>query len=170
MTSPAAIYQGGRKDTKQKEGERSYGTTLKPLTLENLFDRANAIFHAVSQRAYDIFENNGHSLGHDLDPWFQAEKELLLPVHLDVTESDDALDVKAETPGFNEKELEINVEPCRLVIRGKREAKQEEKKCNTVYSETVSATLKNGVLELHLPKALKARKARSIPVEPKAAA
>ncbi len=161
-------------------------TTLKPLTIENLFDRANAIFNTISRRAYEIFETKGHFLGHDLDHWFQAEAELLHPVHIDVTESGDALNVKAEVPGFHQKELEINVESRRLVISGKRETKREEKNGKTVYSETcsnqimriidlpadvetekVTATLKNGILELSLPKALKAR---SVRVEPKVAA
>jgi len=161
-------------------------TVLRPVAQENTFDRANAVFSAIARRAFDIFENNGRSLGRDLDNWFRAETEFLHPVHIDVTETGDTLNIKAEVPGFNEKELEINVEPTRLMISGKREAKKEEKKGTTVYSETcsnqimrvialpaeveaekVTATLKNGVLELNLPKATNAR---SVRVEPKAAA
>lgn len=161
-------------------------TTQKPLTFENAFDRANAIFEAISRRAYEIFEGNGYVPGHDLDHWFQAEKEMLHPAHVDVKESEDALSIKAEVPGFNEKELAINVEPRRLVINGRRETKKEEKKSKTVYSETcadqimrvielpaevqaekATATLKDGVVELNLPKAAKER---TIPIESKAAA
>ncbi len=161
-------------------------TVLRTVAQENTFDRANAVFSAIARRAFDIFENNGRSLGHDLDNWFRAETEFLHPVHIDVTESGDALNIKAEVPGFDEKELEIDVEPTRLVISGKREVKKEEKQGKTVYSEAcsnqimrvialpaeveveqVTATLKNGVLELNLPKAAKAR---SVRVEPKAAA
>lgn len=161
-------------------------TTLKPLTIENVFDRANEIFGAISKRAYEIFEGKGYSTGHELDDWFQAEKELLHPVHIDIKESDDALSIKAEVPGFSEKEIEINVEPRRLVITGKRETKKEEKKGKTIYSETcadqimraidlpaevqtekVTANLKDGMVELTLPKVAKAR---TVPVETKAAA
>jgi HSP20 family protein len=161
-------------------------TSLRPVTSETVFDRANAVFDAIARRAYAIFENNGRSFGHHLDNWFQAETEFLHPVHIDVTESDDALEIKAEVPGFNEKELEINVEPRRLVISGKRDSRKEEKKGKTVYSEScsdqimrvialpaevetqrVTATLKNGVLDLNLPKAVKGQ---SVRVEPKVAA
>lgn len=161
-------------------------TTPKLITFENVFDRANAIFEAISQRAYEIFEGNGHTPGHELDHWYQAEKELLHPVHVELTESEDTLSIKAEVPGFNEKELTINVEPRRLVISGRRETKKEEKKGKTVYSETCAdqimrvielpaevqaekaiATLKDGIVELNLPKAVKAR---TIPIESKAAA
>ena len=161
-------------------------TTPKPVTFENVFDRANAIFEAISRRAYEIFEGNGYVPGHDLDDWFQAEKELLHPAHVDVKESEDALSIRAEVPGFNEKELAINVVPGRLVISGRRETKKEEKKGKTVYSETcanqimrvielpaevqaekATATLKDGIVELNLPRAAKAR---TIPIESKAAA
>jgi len=157
----------------------------KPAAFESLFDRADEVFDAISRRAYDIFEHEGHTAGGALRDWFQAEKELLHPVHINVTESDDALDIKAEVPGFNEKELEISVEPRRLMISGKRESSKEEKKGKTVYSETcanqvmrlidlpaevetekVTAALKNGVLEVKLPKAAKPHTVR---VQPKVA-
>jgi len=161
-------------------------TALKPVPPVSMIERVNAMFDAIAQRAYTIFENNGRSFGHELDNWFQAETELLHPVHVDISESGNAVNIKAEVPGFNEKELEINVEPNRLVISGKRESKKDEKKGKTVYSETcsdqifrvielpaevetekVTATLKNGILHLELPKAAQARAVR---IEPKVAA
>jgi len=159
---------------------------VMPMPFENLFERANSMFDAIARRAYEIFEGRGHLSGRDLEDWFQAERELLHPVHINVTESGDTLDIKAEVPGFSEKELEINVEPRRLVITGKRESKREEKKGKTVYSETcsnevfrvvnlpteidtekVTATLKDGVLRLTMPKAVKAN---TVQIRPQAAA
>jgi len=161
-------------------------TSVTPIAPENVLERANSIFNAISRRAYELFEGNGRLFGRELEDWFQAERELLHPVHVHVSESGDAIEVKAEVPGFTEKELEINVEPRRLVISGKRETKKEEKKGKTLYSEfcanqimrmidlpadveteKVTATLKNGVLDLNLPKSAKSRTVR---VEPKAAA
>lgn len=161
-------------------------TPIKRAASENLFERANKIFETISRRAYELFEGNGHSSGHELENWFKAESEMLKLVQINITEFNDSLEIKAEVPGFNENELEINVESRRLVISGKREEKREEKKGKTVYSETcsnevmrvidlpaevetgkVSASLKNGVLEIKLPKSAKAK---SIRIEPKVAA
>jgi HSP20 family protein len=88
-------------------------------------------------------------------------------------------------PGFSTKELTIDVEPRRLTISGKHETKEESKKGKTVYSEQcakeilrvvdlpaeidsskVNATLKDGVLNLEMPKAAHAKTVR---VEPRAA-
>lgn len=151
----------------------------------SVFDQIQDTFKALSRRAYEIFESNGRAFGRDLENWFQAESELLHPVHMSVEEFDDSFAVKAEVPGFSEKELEINLEPRRLTITGKREAKKEEKKGKTVCAERCSdeilrvinlpaeiemdkanATLKNGVLEFTLPKIAKAHTVR---IHPKAA-
>jgi HSP20 family molecular chaperone IbpA len=162
----------------------------KPVTItpvENLLDRINKTSQAIAQRAYEIFEGSGRNFGHDLDDWFKAEADLLHPVHVNVVDAGENLEVKAEVPGFSEKEIEVSVEPGRLTITGKRETetRKEDKKGKTVYSESCSnqilrivdlpasvdpekttATLKNGVLNLTMAKAVKAK---TIEIKPKAA-
>lgn len=158
---------------------------IKPIKFGSLFDQIENTFNSIARRAYEIFESNGRAFGRDLDDWIRAEKELLHPVLVNVTESDGSFEVTAEVPGFTEKEIEIGVEPCRLTITGKRETKKEEKKGKTVWAESccdqilrtvdvpaeietdnVTATLRNGVLELTLPKVAKAHTLR---IHPKAA-
>ena len=158
---------------------------IRPVKYTTLLEQIEKTFNNLSCRAYEIFEGNGRAFGRDLENWFQAEKELLHPIHLNMTETDDSIEVKAEVPGFSEKELEISIEPRRLTITGKRESKKEEKKGKTVYAERcsdqilrildlpveveadkVTATLKNGVLEFALPKVAKAQ---TIRIHPKAA-
>ncbi len=156
---------------------------VAPTRAGSLIERMDEIFSAISRRAFDIFERDGRAFGRALDNWLRAERELLHPVHINLTESGDALEVKAEVPGFSEKELEINAEPRRLTIAGKRETTKEEQKGKTVYAEEccdqilrvvdlpeeveadkVAATLKNGVLEITLPKSTKSR---SVRIQPK---
>jgi HSP20 family protein len=151
-------------------------------TNTSLIDQIEDTFNALTRRAYDIFERNGRTFGNDLENWLKAERELLHPVPINVTESEEFFEVKAEVPGFNEKEIEIAVEPNRLTITGKREAKKEEKKGQTLYAETcadqvlrivdlpgevetdkVKATLKHGVLTLTLPRVAKAQAKRIHP-------
>ena len=157
----------------------------KPTESLSIFDQLEDTFKAITRRAYELFESSGREFGRDLENWFQAERELFHPVHVNITETDGFLEVKAEVPGFTEKEIEIGVEPHRLTIAGKRETKKEEKKGKTVYAEScsnqifrsvilpvevetekVTANLKNGVLEITLPKA---GKTRTLRIHPKAA-
>ena len=158
---------------------------VKPSVTGDVFDRVQQTYDAIARRAFEIFDNKGRWPSNGLDDWFRAESELLHPVHLDIAESDDNLTIRAEVPGFGAKELEINVEPRRLTIAGKHEAQEQNKNGKTIYSERcakeilrvvdlpaevdsskVSATLKDGILNIELPKAAHAKTVR---IEPKAA-
>ena len=161
-------------------------TGLKLVEPKSLLERINQIHETIARRAFEFFEHDGGPFGHELDHWFRAESEMLHPVHMSISESDEALIVQAEVPGFNAHELQISLEPRRLTISGKRETtKEDKKKGKTIYTERCSnellrlidlpseidaskstATLKNGVLELYLPKTAEAKTTR---VEIKAA-
>jgi len=150
---------------------------------ETLFERIRQLQESIARRAFELFEGRGAQAGRELDDWFESEAELLHPVHLELTETDDALNMRAEVPGFKAKDLEVSVEPQRVIISGKRESNEQKKTAKAVYTEKCSnvilrvvnlpaeiepaktmATLKDGVLELQMPKA---PKTKDIPVETK---
>lgn len=154
-------------------------TPMRLLPGSNLLDRIEDMTSSVARRAFEIFENRGRALGRDLEDWLRAESELFHPLHLDIAESDDAVMVHAEVPGFTAKELEVGIEPHRLTISGKRESNGEHADKRTIYSEhcvnqifrtvdlpeevdssKATATLKDGVLELSMPKAAKPQKVK----------
>jgi HSP20 family protein len=152
---------------------------MKAVEPKDLFERLDRIYDAIAHRAFDIFEGNGRNFGHDLENWIQAESELLHPVKVNMTETERTFTVQAEVPGFTAKDLEIQVEPRRLTISGKKETSSQQEKGKAVFqeyhsnevmrvldlpvevtTENVTATLKNGVLELQLPKSSKAKSFR----------
>jgi HSP20 family protein len=146
---------------------------LNVVVPADLFKRADEITKKIARRAFELFEDNGRTPGRDLDDWFKAEAEMLQPIRIDLAEANGNMTLRAEVPGFTAKELEVTVEPQRVTITGKRETKEEHKDKKTVYTETSSnevlrviglpasvnaekaaATLKDGVLELEIPKAV----------------
>jgi HSP20 family protein len=125
----------------------------------------------IARRAFEIFESNGGSPGHDLEDWFRAESELLQPVPLNVTELNGEYVVQAEVPGFGGRDIKISVEPRCLAVSGELQTKEEGEnrsllrsaRCanrifrtldlpSDVDSSTVSATVQDGILTVHLPK------------------
>ena len=144
---------------------------------QNLFEELDALTRRVAERAFRLFEDRGRLTGRDMDDWFRAESELLKPVLIEISESDESYVIRAEVPGFDAKDLSVQIEPTSICIHGKREEKKEEKKGKEVrYSEVsamevarridlpasinaekVSAQLTNGILELTLPKAAPAK-------------
>ena len=162
----------------QKAPESDEPSAIKLVQPERLFERINRIHKTIERRAFELCGGNVTALGHELDDWFKAETELLHPVHVKISESGDSLQVEAEVPGFEAKDLEVSVEPQRLTISGKKETAEESKKGKTVYKEQCSneilrvldlpaeveaakatAALKNGVLALALPKTARAKAA-----------
>jgi HSP20 family protein len=151
----------------------------------DLFEQFDSIYDSIARRAFELFESNGRWPGSDLADWFRAEAEVLHPAHLEMRESDSSFTVEAELPRFAAKDLEIHVEPRCLRIAGKRETtKEEDKKGKVIRSEwcadqilraidlpadvdtsKVSASLKDGILTIDLPKAVHAK---SVRIEPKA--
>lgn len=127
-------------------------------------------FDLVARRPLELLGATPRFFTRELENWFKPESELFRPVNLKLFETEEALMARAEVPGFTEKELDVHVEPWRLVITGKKEFKEEKKeppvfkeKVNQIYRAVkfpveirpndVKATLKNGILELMMPKA-----------------
>ncbi|HVB08169.1 MAG TPA: DUF2934 domain-containing protein, partial [Candidatus Acidoferrales bacterium] len=52
----------------------------KFVNFEELFDHAQDLHDSITQRAYELFENDGHEQGRALEHWLNAEKEVLHPV------------------------------------------------------------------------------------------
>ena len=90
---------------------------------ETLFDRIQDIYRQIEIRAYQLFEDRGRQFGFDLDDWFRAEAELLTNVPIAITENPTQVLVYAQIPDFSEKEIQINVQPQRLLLSGRKETK-----------------------------------------------
>ena len=101
---------------------------------------------------------------------------LAMPTKLDVSETDDAIELVLDVPGIDRKDIDISLTDSRVRITGKRDEKKQEKGRNyhwmeraygaferqvplpcEVDAEKVSATLKKGVLSITLPKSETAR-------------
>lgn len=153
---------------------------VKTGNLEDLSKRINRIHDAIARRAYELFENEGCLDGNDVRHWLEAEEEILCSVPITTEESDAEIVVRAEVPGFTANELEVDAESRRLTISGKRQSKNETKEGKSVTTEEssveilrsidlasdvdaskVSASLKDGVLTVQLPKTARKKSATS---------
>jgi len=94
---------------------------VNPSNPADLNPKVQEVQLAIARRAHELFEARGREHGHDLEDWFRAQSELLYPVSLSVSESEDRISVRANVVGFDATELEFSVEPRRIVILGKKE-------------------------------------------------
>ena len=90
---------------------------------------------------------------------------------MDVTENEKAYQVKADVPGYNKEDIKLSLENNMLTIEGQQKAENKEEKKNYLRRERyyssfkksvpiyddidvdkIKASIKNGILELTLPK------------------
>jgi HSP20 family molecular chaperone IbpA len=95
-------------------------TLLSRRNPEDLRAEMQQVELAIARRAHELFEARGYEHGHDWEDWFQAESEVLRPVSITMSESEDRITVRANVLGFEANELKVSVEPRRITILGEK--------------------------------------------------
>jgi HSP20 family protein len=115
--------------------------------------------------------------------WFRADELDVRAPAVDVFEEKDDIVVKAEIPGMDKDNIQVNLTDHTLTIKGEKKKEEEVKEENyfrsersygtflrtvelprDVHADKVKATFKNGVLEVRMPKTEEA-KAKEIKVK-----
>ena len=120
-------------------------------------------------RFWDSFlEGTLWKKGEDGTEWFPS---------LDVSETKNELVVKCEVPGMDSKDIDISLSDGRLTIKGEKKQEKDEKEADyhviersygaftrsvqlpkEVRHDKISASYKNGILKITLPKSEEAKK------------
>jgi HSP20 family protein len=160
-----------KNQTAQEARTTTNQSNARLIRPESHFDRLRQFQEAIACRAYEIFESRGCQHGQAQEDWLRAESEILRPVPVKVSESEQSLTVQAELPGFTAEEIQVSAEPRRLIISGSA-SQADEKETENVFSreilardvfrsldlpvevdaDKVEATLTDGILNITLPK------------------
>lgn len=140
---------------------------MRPITRDTLRDLQNMTDRVDRLLAGRNMPSAGRDEAMALVDWAPA---------VDVMETDEEFQIRAELPGVEKKDVKLSVENGVLLISGHREQEKEEKgkryhRIERAYgnfarsftvpeavdSEKVTADFKNGLLTVRLPKSEKAR-------------
>ena len=117
------------------------------------------------------------------EKWFRTEEMEVTAPAVDLYEEKDDIVVKAELPGIDKNNIEVNLTDHTLTIKGEKKKEEEVKEENyyrsersygsflrtlelpkDVHADKVKASFKNGILEVRIPKTEEA-KAKEIKVK-----
>jgi HSP20 family protein len=157
----------------------------KDVSVQRTEERAPARFDREIERLFDDFFSRRWLRPFSFDwPSLPRLAEVELP-KVDVLEQDDSVVVRAEMPGIDKDNIEVSVSDGSITLKGSARSEAEEKKEEGEYyrreissrylsrtvalpcevdSEQAKAQLKDGVLEVTIPKSTRAKR-RKIEIE-----
>src|SRR5574337_482104 len=125
----------------------------------------------VSQRAHELFRDNGWQAGREDESWLQAEKELLWRPCAELVETDGELRASFALAGLTAKNVKVLAEPNHLTVRAatRHEDRKEEGTCHfcefhqgelyrslalpsAIIPDKAQAEISEGMLTVILPK------------------
>jgi len=163
---------GQKEKEKEKEKERA-GKAVELVRPSTLIPRWE---HEI-ERMFDEFWRRPIPSLFGAERWWPAAALRMHAPALDVYEEKDDVVAKAELPGLSKEDIEVNLTDSTLTIKGEKKKEEEIKekdyyRCersygsfartlelpSTVKADQVSASFKNGVLEIRMPKTEEAKK------------
>ena len=152
-----------------------------------IFDKVSSLLPWQSDRRRAPVRPDALALRDDMDRWLARlmEEPWGALGATDVRERDDEVVVTANIPGLDRDDIQIELTPDALVIRGERHEEREDKRDNAVITERgerrfawavplpaevdrdrAEARVKNGVLTVRVPKSARGNEgARRIPIK-----
>lgn len=116
---------------------------------DSIFDEIERMQQRIEQRAYELFEGRGREVGHDMDDWLAAERELVWSPPISMEEGDGQITVQLSAPGFSPERIDVELTAQDLLVEAENEARRESTKGKMRTRETRSAKLFRSV---HFPR------------------
>jgi HSP20 family molecular chaperone IbpA len=95
------------------------------IPLRNLPDCLLAAYDGVSRRAFERFVARGSKAGNEIADWRTAETDMLLPVAVDLQDTEGALYALATVTGMSASQIAVAIEDRWLLISGHVEPQAE---------------------------------------------
>jgi HSP20 family protein len=137
-----------------------------------ILEEIEQLCERVRDRAFEYFDRRGQEVGHALQDWLRAERDVFGWSAAELTESQEGYELEVTLPGFTPEEVEVTAMPDQVLVHAssKHEHKGEGRKVvwseygsNDVYRRfelpdpidvaKASAALEHGILHIKAAKA-----------------
>ena len=118
---------------------------------DSIFDEVEKMQRRIERRAYELFESRGFELGHDMDDWLAAERELVWSPPISMEEGDGEITIQLSAPGFAPEQIYVELRPQDLLVEAEAHEQHEKGKGKTRTKTVRTAKLFRSV---HFPRAI----------------
>jgi HSP20 family molecular chaperone IbpA len=144
-----------------------------------IFEELAKRFEGVRQRAFDLFDKRGRELGHELEDWLKAERELFGRPTAELAEKDGVYEMQIALPGFESRDVEVTATPTEVIVHATTKEEKKTLKATVLWTEfgynnvsrcfelpnliavdKVTVNLENGILRINAPQTAKPKEAR----------
>jgi HSP20 family protein len=139
-----------------------------------VFEEMERIMDRIRERAFSMFADRGLIQGRELDDWLRAEREICWPA-AELAEKDNGYVLNVALPGFDPADVSVTATPRELIVKAIKTTAEKEMKAaagrlawseldrdeayrrielpTDINVDKITATLRNGLLEIVAPKA-----------------
>lgn len=100
-----------------------------------VFEEIEKRLKGVRQRAFELFQNRGREIGHDLDDWLRAEHEVMGWPAAEMTDLDGKYEVDLTLPGFDAKQVQITATPSEIIVHAQYKPERKAEPCKVLWTE-----------------------------------
>lgn len=93
---------------------------LPLFTGDQLAQFFQEVQESIARRAYELFDARGAEDGQDMADWLRAETEMVHSLNERISDSKDAIAVRANLAAYSADDLKIGLDPRRIIINGRR--------------------------------------------------
>jgi HSP20 family molecular chaperone IbpA len=115
---------------------------------DSILDEITRLQGEISRRAYEFFNEHQGALPGPLADWFRAERELVWSPAIELRQQDGSFELEASIAGVEPKDLDVQVTPEDVLIKGNVQHRHETKTGTVHVCEFQSGQLFRSI---HLP-------------------
>lgn len=90
-----------------------------------IFEEMEKRFEDVRRRAWELFEDRGHQIGHALEDWLRAEHEVCGWPAAELDEKNGEYELQMTLPGFDVNEVQVTATPAEILVHAELKAQSD---------------------------------------------
>ena len=113
------------------------GSPVAPAFVEadKMLEKMAELGREISAKAFEFFTLRTGGLDSRLDDWLKAESEFLQPATVEITETNNVVNVRVSIRGFKLQDIEVSIKNDCLFLSGETDIEAQREAEKTFYSE-----------------------------------